>query len=100
MNRHLPTMADLAINIEALFALLSNATVSIPEKHKNKVFQDMAYKLIEWYTVSRVELRKIFYSHDIVLKELCYDCNAEILNILVDPNDDKPQCNECYGRHN
>ena len=89
--------SSIAINLEALFLLLGNATMCIPEKHRNRVFQDMAYKLIEWYTVSRVELRKIFYNHGIVLEELCYECNTTILDMLVNPKDNTPYCNSCYG---
>ena len=87
--------SKIAINLEALFLLLGNATMCIPEKHRDRVFQDMAYKLMEWYDVSRVELRKAFDNHGIVLEELCHECNTLIQNRLVNRNDTRPLCEEC-----
>lgn len=86
---------DLKIDIDGLFLLLGNATMCIPSKHTETVFQDMAYKLMEWYDVSRVDLRKALLIHGLHLKELCYECNTHIKNTQVDPEDNKPLCNKC-----
>lgn len=85
---------DLNINLEALFILLGNATICIPPKYTERVFQDMAYKLIEWYNVSRVDLRRVMTIHGFHLEELCYECNTHIKD-RVDHNDNKPLCDEC-----
>ena len=85
---------DLNINLEALFILLGNATISLPSKYSERAFQDMAYKLIEWYNVSRVDLRNIMSVHGFQLEELCHECNTNIKD-EVDPNDNKPLCDKC-----
>ena len=87
--------SETSVNFEALFLLLDNATLSISEKDRRRVFQDMAYKLIEWYDVSRFELRNIFDNHGIVLEELCYECNMVIQDSVVDKKDNTPRCLKC-----
>ena len=87
---------DLKIDIDGLFLLLGNATMCIPSKHSERVFQDMAYKLMEWYDISRADLRKALWIHGIHLEELCYECNTLIKNTSdINPEDNKPLCNKC-----
>ena len=82
------------IDLEALFLLLGNATTCIPEAHRNRVFQDMAYKLMEWYDTPRVELRKILEIHGTRMEERCYECNT-LIKTEVDQEDAKPLCKMC-----
>ena len=72
----------------------------IPSKHRVRVFQDMAYKLLEWDYVSRIELRKIFDIHGIILEELCCECNKLIEDRDIDLNSNEPRCSECFLKHN
>jgi hypothetical protein len=61
-----------------MFLYLANATLRIPDDLKNRVFQDMAYKLMEWDDVKRDEIRKVLRQFDIKLDEICEDCNEPL----------------------
>lgn len=79
-------------DLNTLFLFLSHSTMCIGEEHKNQVFNDMAYKLIEWNNTSRCELREVFRKLGCEFEEHCVNCNEEL-----DSCDDveAPLCNDC-----
>jgi hypothetical protein len=79
-------------DLNKLFLFLANSTLCIDDYSKQKVFNDMAYKLIEWNNTSRCELRGVFRKFDIRFEELCSNCNEEI-ELCEDI--ENPLCNNC-----
>jgi len=69
-------MATLNIDLYTLFLYISNATIRLPEKYKNYVFQDMAAKLIE-RGVEESELRDTFRRFDRRM-EGCSGCGHDL----------------------
>jgi len=86
-------MTTLNWDLKTLFLYLANATLCIDDKSKDKVFNDMAYKLMEWDNVSRRELRKILQEFDVKFEELCTDCNKEMPD--YDGDEEEPRCDDC-----
>lgn len=82
------------MTIEALFLYLAHATLSIPDTFKNRVFQDMAYKLIEWDNIPRGELRDVFRLHDMEFEERCSGCNERLYGMVDSEN---PVCKQCVS---
>jgi len=88
-------MTTLNLSVYELFLYLANATLCISEESKNKTFQHMAYKLMEWDNVSRDEIRAVFQQFDMKLDELCEGCNEPL------PDHDghgEAKCKECLDR--
>ena len=87
-------MTQLDWDTDTLFMFLGHSTMFLSERDKNRVFNDMAYKLIEWQNTSRCVLRAILLEHEITFEERCAECNEDI-----EPNDEEhPKCPECAGR--
>jgi len=82
----------LHLSLYELFLYLANATMCIDEQAKDKVWNDMAYKLIEWNDTPRDELRAVFREFWVQFEELCSGCNEQL------PEGDyigNPLCAEC-----
>jgi hypothetical protein len=92
---------DLNINVEDLFALLDNSTLRLPSRQLvENVFNDMAYKLMEWYDVPRSTIRKLFANRGIYFEELCSKCDHPIDDTgQIDPEDNEPLCDECIQQY-
>ena len=84
--------SNLDWSLDTLFLYLSHSTMCISEEDKHKVFNDMAYKLMEWNNTSRCELRVVFRKHGCKFIEFCFNCYDEL-----DSCDDveEPLCYEC-----
>ena len=82
-------------DLNKLFLFLAHSTMCIDEDAKEKVFNDMAYKLIEWQNTSRCELRQVFGKLDCKFQEMCSNCNEPL-----DECDDveNPLCPECTNK--
>jgi len=82
-------------DLNTLFLFLSHSTMCIDEDAKEKVFNDMAYKLIEWQNTSRCELREVFGKFHCKFQEMCSNCNEPL-----DECDDveSPMCPECTNK--
>jgi len=81
------------MDLNTLFLYLHNATHSLNEYNKYKVFNDMAYKLMEWNNVPRCELRKVVNEFYVEFEELCTDCNEKLLD--YDGDEEEPRCENC-----
>jgi hypothetical protein len=68
----------LHLSLYSFFLYLANATMCIDEEAKDTVWNDMAYKLIEWNDVSRDELRAVFRAFGAKYEELCAGCNEPL----------------------
>jgi hypothetical protein len=85
-------MTSLNLSLYEMFLYLANATLRLDCEQKDKVFQDMAYKLMEWDDVKRDEIRKVLRQFDIKLEEICEGCNEHL------PDHDgegEARCDEC-----
>ena len=89
MNTH---EESLHLSLYTFFLYLANATMCIDEEAKDKVWNDMAYKLIEWNDVSRDELRAVFREFGATFEELCHGCNEPLPSEEYEGN---PLCAEC-----
>jgi len=78
-------MTTLNLSIYQFYLYLANATLCVPEKYRDQIFQDMAYKLMEWDGVPIQELRDVFDKLGIKLKEFCSECGSEV----------DEQCKDC-----
>lgn len=89
--------SNFNIDLECLFNLLGNAALCLPSRIlTERIFQEMAYKLIEEYDVPRSDLREIFVVHDFEFEEFCSHCNERIEDTdTIDPDDNAPLCDEC-----
>ena len=81
-------------DLNKLFLFLANSTLCIDDYSKQKVFNDMAYKLIEWNNTSRCELRAVFRKFGVDFQELCANCNEELISC---DDIEAPLCDECYN---
>ncbi len=82
--------------LDDLFLYLSNAVMCIPEQHQQTVFNDMAYKLIEWSDVPRSTLRKLLDQYGYEFEELCIYCNEEMPDwVQEDEDEPDPICDQC-----
>ena len=85
---------SLHFSLHSFFLYLANATICIDEEAKYKVWNDMAYKLIEWNDTPRDELRAVFREFGAQFEELCYSCN-EPLPIIDEEYKGNARCFEC-----
>jgi hypothetical protein len=85
---------SLHLSLYTFFLYLANATMCINEEAKDKVWNDMAYKLIEWNDTPRDELRAVFREFGAHFEELCYGCN-EKLPIIEEEYEGNALCFEC-----
>ena len=69
-------MPELNWNLDILLLYLSNATMRILPEARDRVFQDMANRLMEWEDISVDEMRAAFHSFGKVLIETCSDCGT------------------------
>ena len=91
-----PTEERLLFTLDDMFLYLSNAVICIPEKHQQTVFNDMAYKLIEWADVPRPTLRELLDKYGYEFEELCIHCNEEMSGWTQEYNDEpEPICEAC-----
>lgn len=84
--------SKLEWDIDTLFLYLSRATRCISKDDRYTVFNDMAYKLMEWDNVSRCELRDVFNKFGCEFKELCAHCFEELKSCETI---EEPLCEEC-----
>jgi len=84
--------SNLDWTLDTLFLYLSHSTMCISEEDKHKVFNDMAYKLMEWNNTSRCELRVVFRKLGCKFIEFCFNCYDELDSCC---DDEEPLCNEC-----
>ena len=92
MNMH---ERSLNLSLYNFFLYLANATMCIDEEAKQQVWNDMAYKLIEWNGMPRDELRAVFREFNAPFEELCASCNEEL------PEDDyvgEALCTSCIAQ--
>lgn len=85
-------MAYPSIDLKEFFLLLNHAISTIGRRSQNEVMQNMAYKLSEWYNVSRDELRDHLMMNGFTLEERCVSCNEDM------PDFDgigDPLCSDC-----
>jgi hypothetical protein len=90
-------MTSLIWELDTLFLYLSNATMCIPGRFQKQVFQDMAYKLMEWEGVTRTALRPVMVKYGFPLEELCSNCN-EVINAeegAEEITEEDPRCSNC-----
>ncbi len=80
-------------DLKTLFLFLANSTMCISEKSSIQVWNDMAYKLMEWNDTSRCALRAIFSEFDMPFQELCSSCNDDLLD--YDGDEEEPKCETC-----
>ena len=78
-------------DVYTMFLYLANATMCIDDRSAEQVWNDMAYKLMEWHNIPRIELREVFNKFEMKFKELCADCNEEIEESV----EEKPLCDAC-----
>ena len=83
---------SLNLSLYSFFLYLANATMCIDDEAKDQVWNDMAYKLIEWNDVSRDELRLVFYEFGAPFEELCHACNHKLPEGEYEGN---PLCDMC-----
>lgn len=81
------------MDLDTLFLYLSNAVITLNTKNANQVFQNMAYKLIEWDDIPRSELRRVFNTHGLIFEELCACCNEPLPDYEGD--EEEPRCEAC-----
>jgi hypothetical protein len=82
--------------LDDLFLYLGNAVMCIPEQHQQTVFNDMAYKLIEWSDVPRSTLRKLLDKYGYEFEELCIHCNEDMSGwVQEDEDEPDPVCDQC-----
>jgi hypothetical protein len=82
--------------LDDLFLYLSNAVMCIPDKHQQQVFNDMAYKLIEWSDTPRPVLRKLLDTYGYEFEELCIHCKEEMPGWFQEDEDEPdPVCDQC-----
>lgn len=62
-------MSALDWNIDTLFIALDDSTKSLSKKDRSRVFNDMAYKLIDWRTSTRGDLRILLSNFDVSFEE-------------------------------
>ena len=86
-------MTTLTLDLYIFFLYLANATITLDEDLKEEVFNNMAYKLMEWDNISRCELRKVFQEFSITFEELCANCNEELWDYNGD--EEAPLCEDC-----
>jgi hypothetical protein len=77
---------------------LSSAVVCIPEKYKQQVFNNMAYRLMEWNDTPRSEFRDVFDKFGIDFEEYCIHCNEEMPNWFPEEEGEEPECKECLSK--
>lgn len=75
-------------DVSTLFLFLGQSTMFLSEKQKHRVFNDMAYKLMEWENTPRHEVRAALAKHDIPFEEHCEECGEDV-------DEEDPLCNEC-----
>ena len=81
-----------SVTIDDLFLLVLNACTHLSRRNRNDILQNLAYKLEEWYNLSRDELRTHLAKIGFRLEERCVMCNEEM------PTFDgigDPLCNDC-----
>ena len=83
----------LDFDLKTMFLFLANATLSLDDTSKDRVFNDMAYKLMEWDNISRCEIRKVLKEFDVEFEELCSKCNEPLPD--YEDNEEEPKCEEC-----
>ena len=69
-------MPELDWDLNTLVLFLSHATMCIPEVYRNRVFQDMALKLMEWDGFTMRELQAAYNRFGRDLKEICLLCDS------------------------
>ena len=79
-------------NLDTLFLYLANATLCLSHNEKTQVFNDMAYKLMEWNNTSRCELRELFDKYGLEFIDLCARCNEELYGRR---DVEEPLCEQC-----
>ena len=85
-------MISLNLSVHDIFLYLANATMRIPDIQKYRVFQDMAYKLMEWDNVPRDEIRKVLRQFGMKLDEQCESCNEPLPDY---DGQGKAKCEDC-----
>lgn len=83
--------------IDKLFLYVHNATLCIPDEHRERVFKDLAYKLNEWEGIPMSILRNELKKFDVEFNDCCSYCGEE----MEDAEDGQEFCsyackvNEC-----
>ena len=85
-------MAVLDWNLDTLFLYLGYSVMGLSDRDKESVVQNMAYKLIEWDTIPRDELRTVLKKYGWKLQECCSRCN-ELMPEYEAGGD--PICRDC-----
>lgn len=86
------TQDEIKINLKEMFLLLLNSVDTLRLEEQEQVMNNMAYKLEEWYDVSRDDLRKLLQDVGFKLNEICISCNEEMPEFEGDGN---PLCSIC-----
>jgi hypothetical protein len=62
-------MSALDWNIDTLFIALDDSTKYLSKKDRSKVFNEMAYKLLDWRASTRGDLRIMLRNFDVSFEE-------------------------------
>lgn len=72
-------MDDILISdIDIMFSRIMKATDVLGPERQNEMMQIMAYKMEEWYFVSRDDLRRSLENVNIRMEELCVGCKEPL----------------------
>jgi hypothetical protein len=84
----------MALNwdLDTLFLYLGHSIMGLSEQDKESVVQGMAYKLIEWDTITRDQLRPVMLKYGWKLQERCVHCNEQMPDYEEDGD---PVCKDC-----
>jgi hypothetical protein len=85
-------MTPLNWNLDTLFLYLGYSIMGLSDYDKESVVQGMAYKLIEWDTITRDQLRPVMLKYGWKLEERCIHCN-ELMPEYEGGGD--PICDDC-----
>ena len=85
-------MTTLHMDLHNFFLLALNGICTLDSDKQDEVIQNLAYKLEEWYDVTRDELRDALNKIGFKLEEVCVGCNQPM------PDFDgfgDPLCSDC-----
>jgi hypothetical protein len=80
--------------IELIFTLLWDSVSILDDLDKVKVFQNLAWNMIDKLGAPRGEIREIFKRYYMVFEEYCVHCNRDVTILALDGPED-PICSVC-----
>ena len=89
---------QLLFTANSLFHLIAEATLTLHDKDRERVLQNLYDKLIEEHDVLKEEMRTLMDEHGITIREYCCECNESIYDWDFE-RDDTPICDICEKDH-